>query len=110
VLRTGGQYGAQRIRLRASRRLLKMTDKTAIIAQFENLPEEDYDEVKADFDSMDDDKSGDLSFDEVKKHVAADGGIAEHEVEELMKQYDLDGDGKVTFLEYLQVMGYQLKK
>ena len=87
-----------------------MTDKTAIIAQFENLPEEDYDEVKADFDSMDDDKSGDLSFDEVKKHVAADGGIAEHEVKDLMKQYDLDGDGKVTFLEYLQVMGYQLKK
>ena len=47
---------------------------------------------------------------EAAQHVAADGGIAEHEVEELMKQYDLDGDGKVTFLEYLQVMGYQLKK
>lgn len=66
--------------------------------------------MKADFDDLDADKSGSVSFNEVKAYLAADGGISEHECEEYMKQYDLDGDGVITLTEYLQCMGYKLKE
>jgi calcium-dependent protein kinase len=82
--------------------------KEAELAKFSNLSSEDFDYVKADFDDLDADKSGSVSFEEVKAYLASDGGISEHECEEYMKQYDLDGDGVITLTEYLQCMGYKL--
>ena len=83
--------------------------KEAELAKFSNLSSEDFDYVKADFDDLDADQSGSVSFEEVKAYLAADGGISEQECEEYMKQYDLDGDGEITLTEYLQCMGYKLK-
>ena len=68
--------------------------------KFSNLSEEDFGYAVADFDDLDADKSGAVSFDEVKAYLATDGGISEHECEEYMKQYDLDGEGCID--RYLQ--------
>ena len=86
-----------------------MADKAEILEAFENLTPEDYDECRADFDAMDADKSGSLSFDEVNAAIQKDGGVSDEDATKLMKQYDLDGDGTVTIKEYLQCMGYKLK-
>ena len=83
--------------------------KAAMLAKFSNLSAEDYEYIKPDFDDLDADKSGSVTFEEVKAYLASDGGISEEECEEYMKQYDLDGDGVVTLEEYLQCMGYKLK-
>ena len=56
--------------------------KEAQLAKFSNLSSEDYEYVKADFDDLDEDKSGEVSFEEVKKYLASDGGISESECEE----------------------------
>ena len=64
--------------------------KQEMLALFSNLTEADFDECKSDFDELDADKSGEVSFNEVKEYLAKDGGISEHECEEYMKQYDLD--------------------
>ena len=85
-------------------------DKEAIMAKFVELSMEDLEYVLSDFDDLDADGSGTLDFDEVKAYVAADGGVSEEEAAGLMKQYDLDNDGKVSVEEYLQVMGFKLKK
>ena len=62
-----------------------------------------------DFDDMDLDGSGDLSYDEVKKYLAGDGGVSDEEVAKLLKEYDKDEDGTVSLVEFLQCMGYKLK-
>ena len=84
-------------------------DKATIISKFDNLSEEEFEYVKSDFDDMDKDGSGTLTFDEVSEYLANDGGVSVEEAQTLMKQYDLDGDGVVTFMEYLQCLGYRLK-
>ena len=63
-----------------------------MVDAFTNLSEEDFGYVVADFDDLDADKSGTVSFNEIKAYLASDGGISEHECEEYMKQYDLDGE------------------
>ena len=87
---------------------LPPSNVTAICAQFSNLSEEDCLAMKAEFDEMDEDKSGSVSFDEVVAFVSKDGGVSEEEVETLMRKWDIDGDGTIYFKEFLQGMGFEL--
>lgn len=76
--------------------------KLAMMERF-NLSEAEYDYAKADFDDMDADESGTLSFTELQMYLADDGDMSTTEAAELMALYDLNGDGEVSLAEFLQV-------
>lgn len=80
------------------------------IIKFTNLSEEEFAYAKEEFDSIDKDGSGTLDKAEVAKWLESDAGVSEEEVREYLKQFDKDGDGTITLIEFLQASGYQLKK
>jgi Ca2+-binding EF-hand superfamily protein len=57
-------------------------------------------QAKTDFDSMDMDKDGKLSADDLKKYL--DDPEMENEVTEFMSKADTDGDGFVTLEDYVK--------
>jgi len=77
--------------------------KREMLERFNGLSEAEYDYAKADFDDLDADGSGTLSFDELSAYLSDDGGISRDEAYTLMRAYDLDGDGEVTLTEFLTV-------
>ena len=54
-------------------------------------------ELRVLFDSLDVDKSGAISGEELKKLMKMDSSMTEADVKDLLKQADIDGDGQVTF-------------
>ena len=68
-----------------------------------NLSAAEYDYAKADFDDMDADGTGMLSFTEIQMYLADDGDMSNMEAAELMALYDLNGDGRISLEEFLQV-------
>ena len=74
------------------------------------ISEEEYDEIKRDFDEMDADKSGFVDGAEIAVSLKKErGGQAQsdEEVAAALKTFDSDADGKITFLEYVGALGYQ---
>ena len=74
-----------------------------------NLSDEEYAELKADFDEIDTNKSGSVDISEVRTLLTKErNGTAptEEEVEEMMRSFDKDADGQVTLVEYLAALGY----
>lgn len=74
-----------------------------------NLSDEEYAELKADFDEIDTNKSGSVDISEVRTLLTKErNGTAptEAEVEEMMASFDKDADGQVTLVEYLAALGY----
>ena len=74
-----------------------------------NLSDEEYAELKADFDEIDTNKSGSVDVTEVRTLLTKErNGTAptEAEVEEMMASFDKDADGQVTLVEYLAALGY----
>jgi Ca2+-binding EF-hand superfamily protein len=79
-----------------------------ISARF-GISEEDRAELKRDFDEMDADASGSVSSEEVRALLARErGGTApsEADVDEMMRSFDGNNDGRITFPEYLSALGY----
>ena len=71
------------------------------------LQDDEINELKADFDEMDTDKSGSVDVSEAKASLtkARNGKVrTEEEVQAMMAQFDQNGDGKVTFAEYAAVL------
>jgi len=74
------------------------------------ISEEEYDEIKRDFDEMDADNSGFVDGAEIAVSLKKErGGQApsDEEVAAALKTFDSDADGKITFLEYVGALGYQ---
>jgi len=54
-------------------------------------------ELRTLFDSLDVDKSGTISGEELKKLMKVDTSLTEDDIKDLLKQADVNGDGQVTF-------------
>mmetsp|Transcript_75455 Transcript_75455/g.125809 ORF Transcript_75455/g.125809 Transcript_75455/m.125809 type:complete len:308 (-) Transcript_75455:216-1139(-) len=68
---------------------------------------DEYDELRKDFDAVDANGSGTLDVDEVRKLLSQErNGTAptETELAAMMSSLDLDGDGQVTFDEYIKAL------
>jgi Ca2+-binding EF-hand superfamily protein len=58
---------------------------------------EDEKSYRALFDSLDVDKSGTISGEELKKLMKTDTSLTEADIKNLLKEADVDGDGQVNF-------------
>lgn len=83
-----------------------MTKEEAI--EKKGLMAEEYDEIVANFDAIDTDKSGFLDFKEIVQMVMLESGVSEEEAGAhamaQMAMMDKDGDEKITFNEYIEAL------
>ncbi|XP_020273550.1 calcium-dependent protein kinase 19-like [Asparagus officinalis] len=83
---------------RAMNKLKKMALK--VIA--ENLSEEEIKGLKQMFTNMDTDKSGTITYEELKSGLARLGSrLSETEVKQLMDAADVDGNGSIDYIEFI---------
>ncbi|KAH7675597.1 Non-specific serine/threonine protein kinase protein [Dioscorea alata] len=83
---------------RAMNKLKKMALK--VIA--ENLSEEEIKGLKQMFTNMDTDKSGTITYEELKTGLARLGSkLSEAEVKQLMDAADVDGNGSIDYIEFI---------
>nr|AHN49725.1 calcium-dependent protein kinase 1 [Hippeastrum hybrid cultivar] len=83
---------------RAMNKLKKMALK--VIA--ENLSEEEIKGLKQMFTNMDTDKSGTITYEELKTGLARLGSkLSEAEVKQLMEAADVDGNGSIDYIEFI---------
>ena len=71
------------------------------------LQDDEINEMKADFDEMDTDKSGSVDVTEAKASLTKERHgkkPTEEEVQAMIAQFDQNGDVKVTFAEYAAVL------
>ncbi|KAK9906996.1 hypothetical protein M0R45_002550 [Rubus argutus] len=84
--------------LRAMNKLKKLALK--VIA--ENLSEEEIKGLKVMFTNMDTDKSGTITYEELKTGFARIGSrLSEAEVRQLMDAADVDGNGSIDYIEFI---------
>ncbi|KAF6173322.1 hypothetical protein GIB67_027017 [Kingdonia uniflora] len=68
----------------------------------ENLSEEEIKGLKAMFKNMDTDKSGTITYEELKSGLARLGSkLSEVEVKQLMEAADVDGSGTIDYIEFI---------
>lgn len=68
----------------------------------ENLSEEEIKGLKAMFTNMDTDKSGTITYEELKSGLARLGSkLSESEVKQLMEAADVDGNGTIDYIEFI---------
>ncbi|KAK6154646.1 hypothetical protein DH2020_008894 [Rehmannia glutinosa] len=83
---------------RAMNKLKKLALK--VIAQ--SLSEEEIKGLKAMFANMDTDKSGTITYEELKSGLARLGSkLSEAEVKQLMEAADVDGNGTIDYIEFI---------
>ncbi|KAL2495392.1 Calcium-dependent protein kinase 21 [Forsythia ovata] len=83
---------------RAMNKLKKLALK--VIAQ--SLSEEEIKGLKATFTNMDTDKSGAITYEELKSGLARLGSkLSEAEVKQLMEAADVDGNGTIDYIEFI---------
>ncbi|WOK91855.1 calcium-dependent protein kinase 19 [Canna indica] len=83
---------------RAMNKLKKMALK--VIA--ESLSEEEIKGLKQMFTNMDTDKSGTITYEELKTGLARLGSkLSEAEIKQLMDAADVDGDGSIDYIEFI---------
>ncbi|GER52948.1 calcium-dependent protein kinase [Striga asiatica] len=83
---------------RAMNKLKKLALK--VIAQ--SLSEEEIKGLKAMFTNMDTDKSGTITYEELKSGLARLGSkLSETEVKQLMEAADVDGNGTIDYVEFI---------
>ena len=64
-------------------------------------------ELKNAFDTIDTNKSGTISFNEVKALMEQCGlSIIKQEIDLIMKEYDTNGDGEMDFEEFKEILNY----
>ncbi|XP_062013509.1 calcium-dependent protein kinase 21-like [Rosa rugosa] len=106
-LRVGGEASDKPIdsavlsRMKQLRAMNKLK-KLALQVIAENLSEEEIKGLKAMFTSMDTDKSGTITYEELKTGLARIGSrLSETEVRQLMDAADVDGNGSIDYIEFI---------
>ncbi|KAF6168112.1 hypothetical protein GIB67_011497 [Kingdonia uniflora] len=83
-------------------RAMNKLKKLALKVIAENLSEEEIKGLKQTFTSIDTDKSGTITYEELKKGMALIGTkLSEAEVKQLMDAADVDGNGTLDYLEFI---------
>eukprot|EP00262_Sarcandra_glabra_P010769 TRINITY_DN261_c0_g1_i3.p1 TRINITY_DN261_c0_g1~~TRINITY_DN261_c0_g1_i3.p1 ORF type:complete len:545 (+),score=110.18 TRINITY_DN261_c0_g1_i3:114-1748(+) len=83
-------------------RAMNKLKKLALKVIAENLSEEEIKGLKAMFTNMDTDKSGSITYEELKTGLARLGSrLSEAEVKQLMDAADVDGDGTIDYIEFI---------
>ncbi|KAK4752484.1 hypothetical protein SAY87_021282 [Trapa incisa] len=83
-------------------RAMNKLKKLALKVIAENLSEEDIQGLKAMFANMDTDKSGTITYEELKTGLARLGSkLTEAEVRQLMDAADVDGNGTIDYIEFI---------
>ncbi|KAB5560414.1 hypothetical protein DKX38_005371 [Salix brachista] len=91
---------------RAMNKLMKLALK--VIA--ENLSEEEIKGLKVMFTNMDTDKSGTITYEELKTGFAQLGSkLSEAEVKNLMEAADVDGNGSIDYIEFISATMHRYK-
>ncbi|KAG7957617.1 hypothetical protein I3843_11G184600 [Carya illinoinensis] len=76
--------------------------KLALKVIAENLSEEEIQGLKAMFTNLDTDRSGTITYDELKAGLARLGSkLSEAEVQQLMEAADVDGNGSIDYIEFI---------
>ncbi|XP_015883702.3 calcium-dependent protein kinase 2 [Ziziphus jujuba] len=106
-LRDGGEASDKPIdsavlsRMKQFRAMNKLK-KLALKVIAENLSEEEIKGLKAMFTNMDTDKSGTITYEELKTGLARIGSqLSEPEVKQLMEAADVDGNGSIDYIEFI---------
>lgn len=106
-MREGGEASDKPIdsavlsRLKQFRAMNKLK-KLALKVIAENLSEEEIKGLKAMFTNMDTDKSGTITYEELKAGLARLGSkLSEAEVKQLMQAADVDGNGTIDYIEFI---------
>ncbi|XP_068668702.1 calcium-dependent protein kinase 2-like [Aristolochia californica] len=85
-------------------RAMNKLKKLALKVIAENLSEEEIKGLKAMFTNMDTDKSGTITYEELKTGLARLGSkLSEAEVKQLMDAADVDGNGTIDYIEFVTV-------
>ncbi|XP_064970392.1 calcium-dependent protein kinase 2 isoform X2 [Musa acuminata AAA Group] len=88
-------------RMKQFRAMNKMK-KMALKVIAENLSEEEIKGLKQMFTNMDTDKSGTITYDELKTGLARLGSkLSEAEIKQLMDAADVDGNGSIDYIEFI---------
>ncbi|KAF7815829.1 calcium-dependent protein kinase 2-like [Senna tora] len=83
-------------------RAMNKLKKLALKVIAENLSEEEIQGLKAMFTNMDTDKSGTITYDELKAGLQRLGSkLTEAEVKQLMEAADVDGNGTIDYIEFI---------
>lgn len=83
-------------------RAMNKLKKLALKVIAENLSEEEIKGLKAMFANMDTDKSGTITYEELKSGLARLGSrLSEAEVKQLMEAADVDGNGTIDYIEFI---------
>ena len=110
VLDTDGDGLISREEFIAGFEKLRVAESSEVVLKAKlRLSDEEYAELKADFNEIDTNKSGTVDISEVRTLLTKErNGTAptEAEVEEMMSSFDKDADGQITLAEYLAALGY----
>ncbi|XP_054819052.1 calcium-dependent protein kinase 33 [Prosopis cineraria] len=83
-------------------RAMNKLKKLALKVIAENLSEEEIQGLKAMFTNMDTDKSGTITYEELKEGLQRLGSkLTEAEVKQLMEAADVDGNGTIDYIEFI---------
>ncbi|XP_027333838.1 calcium-dependent protein kinase 9-like isoform X4 [Abrus precatorius] len=83
-------------------RAMNKLKKLALKVIAENLSEEEIQGLKAMFTNMDTDKSGTITYEELKAGLQRLGSkLTEAEVKQLMEAADVDGNGTIDYIEFI---------
>ncbi|CAL0310855.1 unnamed protein product [Lupinus luteus] len=83
-------------------RAMNKLKKLALKVIAENMSEEDIQGLKAMFTNMDTDKSGSITYEELKAGLQRLGSkLTEAEVKQLMEAADVDGNGTIDYIEFI---------
>ncbi|CAI9087189.1 OLC1v1021203C2 [Oldenlandia corymbosa var. corymbosa] len=83
-------------------RAMNKLKKLALKVIAENLSEEEIKGLKAMFTNIDTDKSGTITYEELKSGLARLGSkLTENEVKQLMEAADVDGNGTIDYIEFI---------
>ncbi|KAK1279814.1 Calcium-dependent protein kinase isoform 2 [Acorus gramineus] len=83
-------------------RAMNKLKKLALKVIAENLSEEEIKGLKQMFTNMDTDKSGTITYEELKAGLARLGSkLSEVEVKQLMEAADVDGNGTIDYIEFI---------
>ncbi|KAF9672063.1 hypothetical protein SADUNF_Sadunf11G0001600 [Salix dunnii] len=91
-------------------RAMNKLKKLALKVIAENLSEEEIKGLKVMFTNMDTDKSGTITYEELKTGLARLGSkLSEAEVKQLMEAADVDGNGSIDYIEFISATMHRYK-